>query len=60
MYVIQRKVGDKLAYLKYDGWCVFSNTPLDLEGVVLFTKGEMRANKPQANETWQWYGSYKR
>lgn len=61
MYCIKRKLGkDKVAYLKDDGWAVFSNVPLELGGVLLFTEGERKANTLQPNEEWQWYGAYKR
>ena len=61
MYCIKRQVSEgQVAYLKYDGWTLFSNIPLDLTGVILFTEGERKANTLRPNEEWQWYGSYKR
>lgn len=61
MYCVKRTVShDKVAYLKYDGWCIFSNAPLDLTGVILFTKGEAKANELPPEEEFQWYGAYKR
>ncbi len=61
MYCIKRSIStNKVAYLKYDGWHLFVNEPLDLSGVVLFTKTEAERNELPANEEFQWYGCYKR
>lgn len=61
MYCIKRTVSKgKVAYFKYDGWHLFSNEPLDLSGVVLFTEREAKANELRPNEEFQWYGAYKR
>lgn len=61
MYCVKRTVAPgKLAYYTYDGWNLFSNVPLDLTGVVLFTKTEAERIELPANEEFQWYGSYKR
>lgn len=61
MYCVKRTVNKsngQVAYFKYDGWHLFSNEPLDLSGVVLFTQRERDANTLGPNEEWQWYGSY--
>ena len=62
MYIIKRHLTQtgELAYLKREGWAKFPDTgPLDLTGVMLFTKGEREANKLRPSEEWQWYGAYK-
>lgn len=65
MYCVKRTVNKdngQIAYLKYDGWHLFSNEPLDLSGVVLFTGVErnnmLERNQLAPNEELQWYGSY--
>ena len=62
MYVIKRtEQNGSLSYYKYDGWQTFKEgEPLDLSGVVLFTKGEAERMYLPPNTEAQWYGAYKR
>ena len=46
------------AYLKYTGWAIFKDAPLDLKGCILFTKRETELNPPGTNEEYQYYGCY--
>ena len=60
MYILHRKSSDPTfhAYLKYDGWHIFRDTPLDLNGCILFTKGETVLNPPKVDEEYQHWGCY--
>ncbi len=61
MYCIKRTISkNKVAYLKPEGWQVFDNCPLDLDGVALFTERETKLNPPPPGQEYQWYGGYKK
>lgn len=59
MYIIRKQLPHGLAFLTYGGWDVFTNTPLELDDAIRFTKREKEMIILPNGEEFVHFGCYK-